>query len=68
MGFMMHCSCIPELVLTPHFLIIVVEVFRALGPTHVLKLWLMVSKGMHPVECFCSSKSSLCQLNFLKII
>ena len=33
----------------PHFIKIVVEV-KASGPSHVLKLWLGVSKGMLPVE------------------
>ena len=31
---------------------------------HVLKLWLVVSKGMLPVKYFRSNNASLCQLNF----
>ena len=42
-----------ELVPTPHFLNIVVEV-KASGPPHVLELSLGVSKGMLPVKYFCS--------------
>ena len=48
--FRMQRSCLPELVFTPHFLEIVVEV-KALGLPHVLELWLGVSKGMLPVTC-----------------
>ena len=33
----------------PHLLKIVLEM-KALGPPHVLELWLAVSKGMLPVE------------------
>ena len=39
----------PELVLTPHFLKIVIEV-KASEPPHVLKLWLGVSKRMLYIE------------------
>ena len=53
----------PELVFSQHFLKIVVEV-KALGPSHVLNLWLGVSKGMLPVEC----SLFLCQLNFMEIM
>ena len=35
---------------------IVVEV-EALGPPHVLKLWLWVSKGMLPIKYFWSTKT-----------
>ena len=41
----------------PHFLRIVVEM-RSSGPPHILWLWLGVGKGMLPVRCFCSNKSS----------
>ena len=52
----------------PHVTKIVVEV-KALGLSHVLKLWLWVRKGMLPVEYFCSNKAPfLCQLNFMEII
>ena len=41
----------PKLVFPPHLLKIVVEL-EALGPPHVLELWLGVSKGMLPVKYF----------------
>ena len=37
---------------TPHFIKIVVEV-KAMGPTHVLQLWLEVNKGKHPEKYLC---------------
>ena len=43
----------------PFFLKIVIVVIT-LGPPHVLKLWLGVSKGMLPVICLCSYKESFC--------
>ena len=39
----------------PHFLNIVVEV-KTSEPPHVLKLWLVVSKGMLPVKYFAPTK------------
>ena len=45
----------PELVFMPHFLHVVVEV-EALGPPHVLILWLGVRKGMVPVKYFSPAK------------
>ena len=52
-------SCLPELVFTPRFFSIVVEV-KTSGPPHVLTQSLEVSKGMLPVKCFRSNKSSFC--------
>ena len=49
----------PELVLTPHFLNIVVEVKSTEQP-HVLKLWLGLNKDMIPVKYFYSNKSCFC--------
>ena len=46
----------PELVFTPHFLKIVVEV-KTSGRPHVMKVSLGVSKGMLHVKYFCSNKS-----------
>ena len=46
----------PKLVITPHFLNIMVEV-KASGPQHVLKLWLGVGKGMLPAKYSCFNKS-----------
>ena len=43
----------------PHLLKIVVEV-KASGPSHVLKMWLGVSKGMLPVEYHYSNKDYFC--------
>ena len=40
---------------TPHLLKIVVEA-KALGPPHVLKLWLGVSKGVLPVNTLAPTK------------
>ena len=37
-----------------------VVVVNALGPPHVLKLWLGVSKGMLSVKYFRSNKSHFC--------
>ena len=55
----------PELVFPQHFLKIVVEV-NASGQSHVLKLWLGVSKGMLLVKYFSSTKAlCLCQSNFM---
>ena len=48
-------SCPAGLVFPPHFLKIVVEV-KSSGPPHILKLWLVKSKGMHPVIYFCYYK------------
>ena len=45
----------PELLLTPHFLKIVVEV-KASGPPHVLELWLGVGKDRLPPKYFCSTR------------
>ena len=50
------------------FLKSLVEV-KALGPSHVLKLWLGVIKGMLLVKYIRSNKDCfLCQLNFIEII
>ena len=46
-------SCDAELVFPPHFLKIVVEV-KALGPPHVLRMWLGVCTGMLPMKYFYS--------------
>ena len=56
-GCSVHCP--PELIFPPHFLKIVVEV-KASGPPHVLKLWLVISKGMLPITYFHSNKASFC--------
>ena len=40
----------------------IVAELKSSGPPHVLKLWLVASMGMLPVECF------LCQSNFMEII
>ena len=45
----------PELVLPPHFLIVVVAVMAS-GLPHALRLWLGVSKGMFPVKYFAPTK------------
>ena len=42
---------------SPHFLEIKVKL-KASGPSHVLELWLGVSKGMLPVKYFRSNKAS----------
>ena len=47
----------------PHFLNTVVEV-EALGPPHVLKLWLWLSKGILPVKYFCSNNVCLVSVEF----
>ena len=41
---------------------------NASGPSHVLKLWLGVRKGMLPVKYIRSNKFSFCQFNLLKIL
>ena len=46
-----------------HFM---VEV-NTLGPPHVIKLRLGLSKGMLPVRYFCSNNSSLCQFKLVKV-
>ena len=43
----------------PHLLNIAVDV-KALAQLHVLELWLMVSKGMLPVEYIRSNNASFC--------
>ena len=50
------------------FLTKIVAEVKALGLPYVLKLWLVVSKGMLLVRYFCSTKPFLCQLNLLEII
>ena len=52
---------------TSHLLIIIV-VFEASGPPHVLKLWLGLSKGMLPVKYFDSLSLFLCCSNLLEIV
>ena len=47
-----------DFVFTPHFLQIVVEV-KASGPSHVLKLWMEVSKGMLSVQYLLKKMFSL---------
>ena len=60
------CSVFPRKpVLTPHLLKIVYEV-KASGLSFVLKLWLVVGRGMFPVKYF--NKSCICQLNLMAII
>ena len=52
----------------PHFIQIVVEV-KASGSPHVLKLWLVVRKGMLPVKQILPQQSLfLCQSNFMEIM
>ena len=41
---------------SPHYLKIAVEM-KASGPPHVLKMWLVVSKGILSVEYFHSNKA-----------
>ena len=67
MGFQDVAFLPPEIVFPPHFLKIVVEV-GASGAPHVLGVWLGISKDMLPVKYFCSTKSLLCQSNFMEII
>ena len=50
---MVQRSSALDLVFPSRLLKIVVGV-RAPGPSHALKLWLGVSKGMLPVEYFCT--------------
>ena len=53
---------------TPHSSKFVTEVNTS-GLPHVLKVWLGVSKCMHPVKFFCSPKCSFCaSKNFMKIL
>ena len=54
-------------VLPPHFLKMVVVV-KALGPPHVLKLWLESSKGKLPVNTLAPTKPHLCQVNVMEMI
>ena len=59
---MSHSSS-PKLVFTPHFLKIVVGV-KALGPPHVLRLWLGVSKGMFPIKFFTPTNPLFASVEF----
>ena len=65
--FRMWPSCPPKLDLAPHFLKIVVDV-KALGPPHVLRLSLWVSKGILPIKHSLQQILHLCQLNVMEII
>ena len=59
----MKCSCLPEIVFTPHFLNIATEV-KASGPLHILRLWLKESKGMLPVNHLRTQKSFFMSIEF----
>ena len=52
-------SCPPKLLLTPHFLDIVVNV-DVTGPPHISKLWLGVNSDLLPVKYFLPEKSFVC--------
>ena len=45
----------PRASFTPYFTTIVIEV-KASGPSHLLNLWLGVSKGMLPAKHLCTTK------------
>ena len=57
--FRVQHSCPAELVFSPYFTNVMVKV-KALGPPHVIKLWLGVNEDMLPIKYACSKKASLC--------